>query len=133
MSEDEKLLDPIGNIQRFLRSLRRLCDFRELHLFFKRFVPFLGRGLSLFGEGAVLIYHLGFDDVEKKLRIGTSSFVYHLRQLLEIGDRFHWIPVVDLITTDIQQDEFVEHFENILRRLVNHHEHQLAFESQFLQ
>src|SRR5687768_14100081 len=83
-------------------------------------VPLFCRDLSFIGKVSVFIDHLALDDIKYLLGIYISTFmafsfltVHKVNAFFEVGDSINGISVIDLISSGIEDQELVKHFENI--------------------
>src|ERR1044071_7526502 len=91
-------------------------------------------------EATKLVHNPGLYNIEYLLRVNvtalrasTRRLVGSVHNILEVVHRLQRVSIIDLESTHIENDQRVEHLEDIRRRLVDHHEDHLATKRQLLQ
>ncbi len=90
------------------------------------------------GKPSELIDHAGFNDVKNLFRIDIAAFRTRPRRLiggvddfLKINHGFHRVAVINLKPADVKDNQRIEHFKDIRRRLMDHNKDHLATKGQF--
>ena len=118
--KDLELLKPVWNLLHDRKLLLYVLNPADPDFLFEVLIPLSWRNFPGIRQSAVFVYHLRFDDTEYLLRVDVSAFracalrlVGRINDIAEVKHRFNWIPVLNLKTSHIQDDEGVEHLEDI--------------------
>ena len=103
-------------------------------------VPLLGRGAARLGFSTVLVHRLRFHNVKELLWVDVSTSaafafigVNAAGQGIEVLNGVQRVAPKNGMPSHIQQEQLVKHLEEVGTGLVEHGEHQLTREGQFLQ
>src|SRR5690606_26906220 len=106
---------------------------RYLNALFEVLIPLRGTHLAGVGKTTVFIDDLGFNDVEDLLRVDVTALractlrlVSSIDNRAGVDDGFHGSAIVNLTATRIEDDQRVEHLEDIRRWLMDHHKDHLS-------
>src|SRR5690606_34436668 len=135
-----ELFERVRNLLHHRQWLRHVLEERNTNAMLEVLVPLCSAYLQGIGKPTVFVDDLRFNVDEdlywsdvSAFRTSTLSLVGSVHDLTEVDDGFHRIAIVNLKAARVEDDECVEHLEDVGRRLVNHHEHHLSSQRQFLQ
>src|SRR5687767_11211432 len=112
----------------------------DLYLLLEILIPLSRRDLACVRNPSVFIDNFRFNNTEDLFGINittlgarTWGFIRSVNNFVKVNHSLYGVAIINLKTTDIHDDEAIEHFEDVGGRLMNDHKHHLTTQGKFLQ